>query len=830
MYKTSRKNSVNMGMNALAEGYGLSADSVGGKSDVDVQNFIDAPYDYKKSFAQQVDDFKQGKIPVNDSLLVGRTPKIWQDVGFNAVPVTINQTHVDYAVNGTKDSDHFIGEAVLKQIPQAMEEPVAIIKSQTHPDRAEVILTLTHNGKQVVVPIEVDGFGTQNSISIDSNALVSILGKNSALKQLETALRNNNQGDITLLYWNKKEATALLQAPGHQLPNHLPQDGFIHSIHESGSTVKTRYENVTQSKNFTNWFGDWMKNPKRASKVVNADGTPKVVYHGTSAEFDVFQSDDGTYWFSESRDCAEAMAEEHGSNIVMPMYLNIRNPYRAKLPEGQFSDPVYEKSIIETARKGGHDGVVIECDTDNELVKDTFYVTFNKNQMKPGVLDLEIEAEHKQQVEAVAEKTGKKSDASYKGKLQNGLADAMYKTARKNSVNMGMNALAEGYGLIEENLDNKGDSVVQYNKDKRFLFIGENAKTANLESLAEAKRLEAEGESAEKIYEKTYWFKGKDGKWRMEIDDSTAIVEQLDPTKKNYKLHEILKHDALYAAYPELRDVPVYLSSDVKSGAETDGKTIKVSINLFNVKNNAEQRALLKEALIHEVQHIIQGAEGFSYGGTVDGVLWKLRAETADYLRSKNDEKYNKLLSSGHIDEMYKYLDETFLNLSTTKYDNIYDYASFLYRKIPGEKEAYATGERIDLRQSERERDMPQYMKGADFNASYSDENTTSVRARTMDAQAGDLAFPSTDEKKQPLDTVEQRQFFISTDGDDVDARGVLDGEPVTDDSFAEEMRQSEENLASLYASVEAEHREKVEAVAEKTGKKVEEVELRIAP
>ena len=33
-----------------------------------------------------------------------------------------------------------------------------------------------------------------------------------------------------------------------------------------------------KSDNFKNWFGDWENDPSKASKVVNEDGTPKVVY------------------------------------------------------------------------------------------------------------------------------------------------------------------------------------------------------------------------------------------------------------------------------------------------------------------------------------------------------------------------------------------------------------------------------------------------------------------------------------------------------------------------------------------------------------------------
>ena len=88
---------------------------------------------------------------------------------------------------------------------------------------------------------------------------------------------------------NKKEALSLLRVPGLQLPNQTPQDGFIHSIREKGANVNTRFEDVTQSKQFKRWFGDWENNPKKASKVVNDDGTPKIVYHGTRADLNIFE-------------------------------------------------------------------------------------------------------------------------------------------------------------------------------------------------------------------------------------------------------------------------------------------------------------------------------------------------------------------------------------------------------------------------------------------------------------------------------------------------------------------------------------------------------------
>ena len=39
------------------------------------------------------------------------------------------------------------------------------------------------------------------------------------------------------------------------------------------------------SKPFINWFGDWINDPANASKVVDENGEPLVVYHQTNETF-----------------------------------------------------------------------------------------------------------------------------------------------------------------------------------------------------------------------------------------------------------------------------------------------------------------------------------------------------------------------------------------------------------------------------------------------------------------------------------------------------------------------------------------------------------------
>ncbi len=115
---------------------------------------------------------------------------------------------------------------------------------------------------------------------------------------LVDAIANDSNTSAKLFYINKKSATALLNASGVQFPGgKAVHDGTIHSIRENTSFVKSKFQNVTETQQFKRWFGDWKKHPEAASKVVNADGTPKVVYHQTDAEFTVFDTRrEGSVW------------------------------------------------------------------------------------------------------------------------------------------------------------------------------------------------------------------------------------------------------------------------------------------------------------------------------------------------------------------------------------------------------------------------------------------------------------------------------------------------------------------------------------------------------
>lgn len=206
-----------------------------------------------------------------------------------------------------------------------------------------------------------------------------------------------------------------------------------------------------------------------------------------------------------------------------------------------------------------------------------------------------------------------------------------------------------------------------------YSYAGEKSRTADTEALRRAQEMEKQGDDAETIRQETGWFRGVDGKWRYEIDDSKmryhkggdALFAEDHPDYARYQelvdrmiygtltageeqemraLHEvwgnehgrlsrrvadgnatlenILRHDALFDAYPQLRKTRVVFG-DVKSGANGyyigHSNTITLSKNL---------RGAPESTLLHEIQHVIQGTEGFSPGASPG--YWRMETESAE--------------------------------------------------------------------------------------------------------------------------------------------------------------------------------------------------------
>lgn len=124
----------------------------------------------------------------------------------------------------------------------------------------------------------------------------------------------------------------------------------------------------TDSQAFKDWF--------EQSKVVNADGTPMVVYHGTGEEFAAFDrrllatatghaSSGLGFFFTPDRAGAESYAEKASNYVpadavVLDVYLSIQNPKTMTLAEAQSFEDAAEAALTRMMLQSqGFDGVWI---------------------------------------------------------------------------------------------------------------------------------------------------------------------------------------------------------------------------------------------------------------------------------------------------------------------------------------------------------------------------------------------------------------------------------------------------------------------------------------
>ena len=157
-------------------------------------------------------------------------------------------------------------------------------------------------------------------------------------------------------------------------------------------------------------------------------------------------------------------------------------------------------------------------------------------------------------------------------------------------------------------------------------FAGEKAITANVGKLDQAKAMLENGADEVEIWQKTGWFKDKDEAWKFEIGDSKA---RLNPNfKSGGKLGELLEHEELFKAYPELKDISVKKIND--EGGEKLGyyDPNKKEIAINNIGD--------KSTLMHEVQHAIQEIEGFAKGSGAKGENYRLSHGEAEARNVQN--------------------------------------------------------------------------------------------------------------------------------------------------------------------------------------------------
>lgn len=153
---------------------------------------------------------------------------------------------------------------------------------------------------------------------------------------------------------------------------------FLKAPNGKDSNLSEQLWLIVRTKAFKNWFGDWLNDPQNASKVVDENGEPLVVYHGTlKGGFKIFKNSKKGVWFANedvAGDYGWATDEETGEPIrikqsdieetqgVYPVFLNIRNPLtvdfqgKGALDNEKAPSEIFEENISDN---NNYDGMIV---------------------------------------------------------------------------------------------------------------------------------------------------------------------------------------------------------------------------------------------------------------------------------------------------------------------------------------------------------------------------------------------------------------------------------------------------------------------------------------
>lgn len=182
----------------------------------------------QKKIPQQLEDSMTGNMKPNEYIELGETPEILKRFGMidgemrmpqSIVPKTAYPAEYRQALARGEDisenqikkiQGHNLGFEAIRELPEKMRNPVAILKSDTQKDNLVVLTDMVDRaGRPVIVPIRVDKNGTTDFGTI----IPSMYGRKDFADFME---RQEKKGNI--LYYDKKRNLQQLPNSGVQFP------------------------------------------------------------------------------------------------------------------------------------------------------------------------------------------------------------------------------------------------------------------------------------------------------------------------------------------------------------------------------------------------------------------------------------------------------------------------------------------------------------------------------------------------------------------------------------------------------------------------------------
>lgn len=298
----------------------------------------------REAFADEIEQWVKDGKPEGVRFTLGSTGPVLQGLG---------AIESDIYMEGDKIStilrDHpEMTLAEIKKIPQILEDPALVLKSKTRGGTSNTRLVLldtakAKNRRNIVAVLDLRP--VEKGFAIDDIQKVSSAYTKTATEN-RTAEENSRDFLKTsdVLFLDKKRATSLLKTMGFSMPIELHRNGYVGSISYFKQNVNIKgvpFSSVvregdvqfsirdSEGRSLTEAQQDYFKD----SKVRDAEGRLKVVYHGSGAVFTKFSADfmsqNGSsegqgFYFTDYKPMAEGYSKKGGQ--LLEGYLDMKKP------------------------------------------------------------------------------------------------------------------------------------------------------------------------------------------------------------------------------------------------------------------------------------------------------------------------------------------------------------------------------------------------------------------------------------------------------------------------------------------------------------------------
>jgi len=306
--------------------------------------------------------------------------------------------------------------------------------------------------------------------------------------------------------------------------------------------------------------------------------------------------------------------------------------------------------------------------------------------------------------------------------------------------------LAKGVGRVAGNAINEAmvydrGLLAGITPQPMRMFIGAESPMYNKEAAFKASQMLKKGATPQEVWQQTGTGKyGND--FVQEISDKRSQISGPQRTVEGAiseygnTLGDVLEHPELGRAYPDVRNIqiqaPELLDAKASYGTYTAKPTLDEILSteslldmpasktkeLIKVKQGIDDQ---KSSLLHEVQHAIQGREGWARGGNADEFARELIKER-DALNAKItdlNEKMRGAVGTPAYEDLMSQRMEAVNELLGKKLNDpidLLEQAQNKYEALAGEAMARSTQARMNLSPEERLQYYPFEQKSPDLN------------------------------------------------------------------------------------------------------------------